>query len=87
MIRIRYNGSMVDDNCFEEISCEDLYGDLDTSQLSKQLISCHNAQVTAKVLYEYHNTRAMRSLMSELIDSLNLCEELLRSKISQKDGK
>lgn len=80
MIRMRYNGSMVDDNCFEEISREELY-------LDSKLISCLNAQATAKVLYEYHNTGAMRSLMSELIDSLNLCEELLRSKISQKDGK
>lgn len=81
---------MVDDNCFEEISCEEFYGEPDPSievDLDSKLISCLNAQATAKVLYEYHNTRAMRSMMSELIDSLNLCEELLRSKISQKDGK
>lgn len=81
---------MVDDNCFEEISCEEFYGEPDPSievDWDSKLISCLNAQATAKVLSEYHNTPAMLLLMIEITNSLNLCEELIRSKISQKDGK
>lgn len=81
---------MVDDNCFEEISCEEFYGELDPSievDYDAKLISCLSAQATAQVLLTQYNTGAMRSLIFEMIDSLNLCEELLRSKISQKDGK
>ena len=80
---------MVDDNCFEEISCEEFYGDPDQQLVdwNGELNTCLSAQATAQVLLTQYSGSAMRNLVFEMINSLDLCKRLIRSKISEeKDG-